>query len=144
MKFCDERIQRHLLNGGKIKKADSGIGWDYRPIKLDGELLVFADNGDDYIITKDDLINDWEIIGPEYDWDKIIEDKVLCVFNYINDPNDLYGLYPILGYLKEYKLDEDYKFTGVMIDSCKADFKQCKPFNPSDYNIIKDLKEYEE
>lgn len=62
MKFCDERIQKHLLNGGKIKKAKSDIGWDYRPIKLDGELLVFADNGDDYIITKDDLINDWEII----------------------------------------------------------------------------------
>lgn len=66
MKFCDEIIQKHLLNGGKIKKTESDIGWDYRPIKLDGELLVFADNGDDYIITKDDLINDWEIIGPEY------------------------------------------------------------------------------
>ena len=56
MKFCDERIQNHLLNGGTIRKIKSKAGWNYRPIKLDDEVLVFADNGDNYVITKDDLI----------------------------------------------------------------------------------------
>ncbi len=25
MKFCDEKIQKHLLNGGKIKRANSRV-----------------------------------------------------------------------------------------------------------------------
>ena len=72
MRFCDERIQKHLLNGGKIKRVSKNKGWDYRPIVLDDELLKFTDNGDDYIITKRDLTsNDWEIIEPEYKWEKL-------------------------------------------------------------------------
>lgn len=134
MKFCDERIQRHLLNGGKIKKAESGIGWDYRPIKLDGELLVFADNGDDYIITKDDLINDWEIIGPEYDWDKIIKDKILCQFwDEIEDADE-----PRVGYLARKTAE------GFYINGWDFLWKNCKPFNPADFNIAKNIKDYEE
>lgn len=138
MKFCDEKIQKHLLMGGKIKRKSDNF-----PVFLN-EYGNMCYQDMYYTINKNDLTaDDWEIVEPEYDWDKIIKDKILCVFNYINEPNDLYGLYPILGYLKEYKPDEDYKFTGVMIDSCKADFKQCKPFNPADYNIVKDLNGYE-
>ncbi len=51
--------------------------------------------------------------------------------------------YPILGYLKKYEPDEDYKFDGEMIDSYVANFRKCKPFNPAEFNIAKDLKEYE-
>lgn len=143
MKFCDEKIQEYLLNGGKIKRIDDKCRFEYREVMLIDDVLRFADEEKEPCeIGRSDLIaNDWEIVEPEYDWYKIIEDKVLCVFNYIDDPNDLYGLYPILGYLIKYKPDEDYKFTGVMVDSCKADFRKCKPFNPTEYNIAKNLKD---
>ena len=78
MKFCDERIQKHLLNGGKIKRKNSNFS-------------IFLNENEDlcyqfectslYYLTKQDLTSeDWEIIEPKYDWDKIIKDKVLCVF----------------------------------------------------------------
>lgn len=145
MKFCDERIQQHLLNGGEIKRNDDKYWFNFRSMKLIDDKLCYTDGGKEHCeLNKDDLTSDdWEILKLEYDWNKIIKEKVLCVFNYIDNSDDLYGSYPILGYLIEYKHDEDYKFTGVMIDSCKADFKQCKPFSLTDYNIAKNLKEYE-
>lgn len=143
MKFYDERIQNHLLNGGKIKRSSEPF-----IIFFDGtgNLCYECSNYNiSYTINKKDLLaDDWEILNTEYNWNKIIKEKVLCIFNYIDNSNDLYGSYPILGYLIEYKYNEDYKFTGVMIDSCKANFKQCKPFNPKDFNIAKNLKEYKE
>lgn len=81
MKFCDKRIQKHLLNGGKIKKSDCGI-WKYRPILIDDDgVLVFADTEEYYTLSKQDLTaNNWEIVEPEYNWDKIIKDRILCQF----------------------------------------------------------------
>lgn len=42
MKFCDERIQKHLLNGGKIKRNDnelwSAITANLTLLKLRGRL----------------------------------------------------------------------------------------------------------
>lgn len=136
MRFCDERIQKHLLNGGKIKKVSKNKGWDYRPIVLDDELLKFTDNGDDYIITKRDLTsNDWEIIEPEYKWEKIIKNKVLCVFSNTEDFKDA-----VITMLKEKNNDDDsYSY----YTTCGFCYEYCKPFNPADFNIAKDLKEYE-
>lgn len=133
MKFCDERIQKHLLAGGKIKRVSSNKDWSYRPILLDDYFLIFADNGDDYNITKQDLTaDDWEIVEPEYDWDKIIKDKVLCVFGY-NQQEQYY----IVGYLEKIESDGRFKLLDGM------SYNHCKPFNPAEFNITKDLKEYE-
>ncbi len=87
-----------------------------------------------YILTRYDLItDDWEIVEAEYDWDKIIKDKILCVFSDHDDDQ-------VLGYLKSLtdSTDEKYNFwttNGVP-------FVNCKPFNPADFNIVKDLNEY--
>ena len=140
MKFCDEKIQKHLLNGGKIKRES----YDFLMSMDDNNGRLNYQCNDAYCINREDLTaDDWEIVEPKYDWDKIIKNKVLCVFNGINNHNDLYGIYPILGYLVKYNENENYKFTAVMIDSCRAEFINCKPFNPAEFNIAKDLKEYE-
>lgn len=140
MKFCDKKIQECLLNGGEIKRES----YDFLMSMDDNNGRLNYQCNDAYCINREDLTaDDWEIVETKYDWDKIIKNKVLCVFNGINNHNDLYGIYPILGYLVKYNENENYKFTAVMIDSCRAEFINCKPFNPAEFNIAKDLKEYE-
>lgn len=141
MKFCDKEIQNHLLNGGKIKRTCDNRDWDYRPIKLDDELLEFADNEDDYVITRDDLTaTNWEIVELEYDWDKIIKDRILCLF--WNDDYDDYKL----GYINK-NFNDGLLQCDVLGENTfhihMYNIKNCKPFNPAKYNIAKDLKEYE-
>ncbi len=132
MKFCDERIQMHLLNDGKIKRS----GADY---------LIYLNGNNDtvcckhgyisvYIFKREDFTtDDWEIVEPEYNWDKIIKDKVLCVFS---DDEDR-GTYVISPLIKV----EGKGFSFMTIE--ELSYSHCKPFNPADYNIAKDLKEYE-
>lgn len=133
MKFCDERIQKHLLNDGKIKR----VLWDFC-LFFDGKDL-FIKKGEKTAIfargfIKEELqANDWEIVEPEYDWEKIIEDKVLCVFS---DDEDR-GTYVISPLIKV----EGKSFSFMTIE--ELSYSHCKPFNPADYNIAKDLKEYE-
>lgn len=141
MKFCDEKIQKHLLNGGKIKRRSCNF-----PMLLsnNGSFCYKCDYIHSYCLSKQDLTaDDWEIIEPEYDWDKIIKDKVLCVFEDMFNVEDLDCDYPILGYLLNYDFNEDYKFECKMIENRKAHFGKCKPFNPTEFNIAEDLKEYE-
>lgn len=135
MKFCDERIQKHLLNGGKIKRVSDNGGWDYRPIILDDDCLRFADKSDEYYkLDKEDLTDDtWEIVRPEYNWQKIIKDEILCVF-WDSDPKAC-----AIGYLKYCDLSAVFKYRRD--DS--TGFQNCKPFNPNDYDITDNLKEYE-
>ena len=61
MKFCDERIQRHLLNGGKITHSDL-----HYPIFLRGGTICFKNGSGEilsYSISEDDLTtDDWEIV----------------------------------------------------------------------------------
>lgn len=133
MKFCDERIQKHLLNGGKITHSDL-----HYPIFLRGGTICFKNGSGEilsYSIREDDLTNDdWEIVEPEYDWDKIIEDKILCQFwDELEETNT-----PCVGYLTKKTVDGFYKSEWY------CSWKHCKPFNPKDFNIAKDLKEYEE
>lgn len=129
MKFCDERIQKHLLNGGKIKRRNIEV-----LVSLNKEKRLSCDCSKFYILTQYDLMyDDWEIVEPEYDWDKIIKDKVLCVFSHQEN--------------FEYKaittLDRRDNQDGIYYTSQGVLYRYCKPFNPADFNIIKDLKEYE-
>lgn len=129
MKFCDEIIQKHLLKGGKIKKNDIEV-----VVSINEEKRLSCDCSGHYILTQYDLeADDWEIVEPEYDWDKIIKDKILCQFwdeiKYTDEP--------YVGYLTQ-KTAEGFYRNGW---DCK--WKYCRPFNPTDYNIAKDLKEYE-
>lgn len=120
MKFCDEIIQNHLLAGGEVKRVNENTG--YRSMRI----------GDDYQLDRDDLIaDDWEIVVPEYDWDKIIEDKILCLFS------DHKGFkYNIFSTLR--MRDNNFYYTDN-----GTTYKYCKPFNPAEFNIAKDLKDYE-
>lgn len=129
MKFCDERIQNHLLNGGKIKRRDFDL-----EIGLNKDKRLSCDCSRYYILSQYDLtVDDWETVEPEYDWDKIIEDKILCVFSH--QENFEYKTISILSKKDE---DNDCYFT-----SQGTRYRYCKPFNPAEYNVAEDLKEYE-
>lgn len=131
MKFCDKKIQECLLNGGKIKRKleiyEVVIGFDKSG-------FIFDSDGDVYQFGKSDIAaNDWEIVEPEYDWNRIIKDKILCVFS---DDEDR-GTYVISPLIKV----EGKGFSFMTIE--ELSYSHCKPFNPADFNIAKDLKEYE-
>lgn len=129
MKFCDERIQKHLLNGGKVKRRDIDV-----VVSINKEKRLSCDCSKFYILTQYDLIyDDWEIVEPEYDWDKIIEDKILCQFwDELEETNT-----PCVGYLTKKTVDGFYKSEWY------CSWKHCKPFNPKDFNIVNNIKEYE-
>ena len=131
MKFCDERIQKHLLNGGKVKRR---LGSCNIIMYIGKNGFIFDNSGSFYVFCEQDLISDdWEIVESEYDWNKIIKDKILCVFSHQEN--------------FEYKaittLDKIDNKDGTYFTSQGTWFSFCKPFNLSDYNIAKDLKEYE-
>ena len=129
MKFCDERIQKHLLNGGKIKRRDFDL-----EVGLNKDKRLSCDCSAYYILTQYDLtVDDWEIVEPEYNWDKIIKDKVLCEF--WDDFEDKEN--PTVGCLTKKTAKGFYK------SECDFSWKCCKPFNPKDFNITKNIKEYE-
>lgn len=129
MKFCDKKIQEHLLNGGKIRKRDIDV-----VVSINKEKRLSCDCSKFYILTQYDLIcDDWEIVEPKYNWDKIIKDKILCVFSH--QENFEYKMISILSKKDE---DNDYYFT-----SQGTRYRYCKPFNTADFNIAEDLKEYE-
>lgn len=131
MKFCDERIQKHLLNGGKITHSDF-----HYPIFLRGGMICFKNGSGEilsYSISEDDLTDDdWEIVEPEYDWDKIIKDKILCVFSDTDD----FKTFVISTLVK-------IEYNGFAFKTNEElSYGYCKPFNPEKFNIAKDLKEY--
>ena len=129
MKFCDERIQKHLLRGGKIT-----LPFFDSPLYYNDFSLVFKYNNKEkvYCLNKKDLTtDDWEIVEPEYDWDKIIKDKILCLFS---DNKDF--KYNIFSTLRMKDNNLYYTDNGTT-------YKYCKPFNPADFNIAKDVKDYE-
>ena len=129
MKFCDERIQNHLLNGGKIKRRDFDV-----EVGLNKEKRLSCDCSGYYILTQYDLtVDDWEIVEPEYDWDKIIKDKVLCIFSH--QENFEYKMISTLN-----RIDKD---NGCYYTTQGTWSRYCKPFNPNNYNIAENLKEYE-
>lgn len=134
MKFCDKRIQKHLLNGGKIKRESC----NFLMFLGDDGLLCYQSNGCVHTccISKKDLTaDDWEIVEPEYNWDKIIKDKVLCVFW----DDESYSRVPIVvGLLSKVNENKTFRVADRFVS-----FQNCKPFNPADFNIAKDLKEYE-
>ena len=129
MKFCDERIQKHLLNGGKIKRRDFDV-----EVGLNKEKRLSCDCSRYYILTQYDLTaDDWETVEPKYDWDKIIKDKILCVFSHQEDFE-----YKMISTVNKKDEDNDCYFT-----SQGTRYRYCKPFNPAEYNVAEDLKEYE-
>lgn len=131
MKFCDERIQKHLLSGGKIKRRDIDI-----IVNIDKDKRLSCCSNSVHILTQYDLIYDgWEIVEPEYNWNKIIEDKILCVFNDYEDFSSLC----YVGLLKEFNNENELPFKR----KDGLDFRYCKLFNPAEFNIAKNLKEYE-
>ena len=131
MKFCDEKIQKHLLNGGKVKRP-----FFSSPLYYNDSSVVFKYNDKEkiYCLNKIDLLAyDWEIAEPEYDWDKIIKDKILCQFwNELKEIDP-----PIIGYLTK-KTAEGFCGKGWY-----CSWEHCKPFNPADFNIAKNIKDYE-
>ena len=128
MKFCDKKIQNHLLSGGKIKTKSDNL-----PVFLNKYgSMRYKDMY--YSINKNDLTaDDWEILESDYDWNKIIKDKILCVFSLQKNFE-----FKTISMLSKKDEDNDGYFTSQGMW-----YKYCKPFNPADFNIAKDLKEYE-
>lgn len=129
MRFCDEIIQKHLLNGGKIKRRDLDT---IICINNNKRLSCGRPFNSLYILTENDLtVDDWEIVEPEYDWDKIIEDKILCLFS--DNKGFKYNIFSTLR-MKDNNLY--YTDNGTT-------YKYCKPFNQAEFNIAKNIKDYE-
>lgn len=131
MKFIDKAIQDHLLNGGKIKRAKHVY-----PMFLSEHLAKlsyrYIDKIVEYSLTEDDLTsNDWEIVEPQYNWNKVIADKVLCVFS-----DNKYYKNVIISTLTQQDRNIRYYTAG----GCW--FRYCKLFNPEEYNIAIDFEEY--
>lgn len=131
MRICDEKIQKHLLHGGKIKRK---LETYEVVLHINKNCLFLDDDGDVFNIGITDLMfNDWEIVEPEYNWDKIIKDKVLCMFyDNVEDMEDSH-----LGYLTKKTICGFYRNDGFCA------WRHCKPFNPAEFNIAKNIKEYE-
>lgn len=133
MKFCNEKIQKHLLSGGKIKRKSDNF-----PVFLNDNNGLLSYQSDDYTRTscinkKDLTADDWEILRPEYDWDKIIKDKILCQFWYELEVTDT----PIVGYLTKKTAD------GFQGKGWYCIWKHCKPFDSVYFNAAKNIEEYE-
>lgn len=70
MRFCNKKIQKHLLKGGKIERTMGlwYVGFEYtQAIYLDEWLKTCksenSDEGDHYCLTDEDLAtDDWKII----------------------------------------------------------------------------------
>lgn len=130
MKFYDEKIQNHLLKGGKIRNNTYEGSY---VIYIDDNLIIKKDNGEYYTIKGQDLASDkWEIVETKYNWDKIIKDKILCVFSDCED-FDSFNISTLV--YVNYKNDT-YKTNENMI------YSYCKPFDYEEYNVAEDLKEY--
>ena len=132
MKFCDKRIQNHLLNGGKIKRESC----NFLMFLNNKGFLCYQSDGPVHtccINNKDLTADDWKIVESEYDWDKIIKDKILCVFSHQEDFE-----YKMISTVNKKDEDNDCYFT-----SQGTRYRYCKPFNPAEYNVAEDLKEYE-
>lgn len=131
MKFYDEIIQKHLLKGGKIRNNTYEGSY---VIYIDDNLIIKKDNGEYYTIKGQDLSSErWEIVETKYNWDKIIKDKILCVFS---DNKDFKTFNISTLVYVNYKNDT-YKTNDDMI------YSYCKPFAYEEYNVAEDLKEYE-
>lgn len=129
MRFCDEIIQKHLLNGGKIKRR---LGSCNIIAHIGENGFIFDNSGSFYIFCEQDLTaDDWEIVEDDFDWDKIIEDKILCVFSNYKDFRS--GHISIVS-----KVDLGFFYT-------KEDktYPYCKPFVVDEYNIAKKLADYQ-
>lgn len=131
MKIYDEKIQKHLLYGGKIKRE---LETYEVVLHIDENRFFLDDDGDIFNITITDLMyNDWEIVEPEYDWDRIIKDKILCEFwDEIEDKEN-----PCVGCLSKKTVEGFYR------NGWDCFWKCCRPFNPNDFNVAKNIKDYE-
>lgn len=140
-KFIDPEIQAHLLKGGKIKRKEFNC-----VIFLDekGVLVHKAEWQNAPSVALDlrriDLMeDDWIIVESRYNYKKIIQDKILCLF--WNHPSEGYTI----GFLEKNNLISYCPFSAEIItDEGKkyALFQNCKPFNPADFNIIENIKDY--
>lgn len=129
MKFCDKKIQDHLLAGGKVKRPSF-----WKPIYSNRFNLVFQDNDNVekvYWLDREDLTaDDWEIVVDFYD--DFITNRFLCFFWNENEPYDI-------GYLKSYNNYKDYPFYGeVLRNGCTSTsyYQHCKPVEGKKFNIL--------
>lgn len=133
MKFCDKEIQEYLLKGGKIIRNGLAVPIFIRKNDIAKLLYSKYPQGlEVYTITGVDLEdNTWEIVEPEYDWDKIVKDKVLCVF--WNNNSDNYAIGHIIKVLD----NNCHKFVSETYGKNQVrgiHWLHCKPFNPADFN----------
>ena len=130
MKFYDEKIQNHLLNGGKIRNNTYEGSY---VIYIGDNYIIKKDNGEYYTIKGQDLSSDkWEIVETKYNWDKIIKDKILCVFSDCED-FDSFNISTLVNV--DYKNNTFKTNEGII-------YSYCKPFDYEEYNVAEDLKEY--
>lgn len=129
MKFCDNVIQNHLLNGGKIKRR---LGSCNIIAHIGENGFIFDNCGSFYAFCENDLkANDWEIADGYYE--DLIANRNLCFF--WNESTDNFNI----GYLIKIKNDNSYHFGAEILRNgytVPNFFKNCKPLNAKDYNIM--------
>lgn len=134
MKFCDKEIQEHLLKGYTVRYKRPMLGTYANVRMVEGQLKYFPAPTftasyivDNYTLTDDS----WEIVEDDFDWDKIIEDKILCVFSDYKD-------------FRSARISNVSKVSSDLFYTREGkNYNYCKPFVPSEYNIVKNLADYQ-
>lgn len=130
MNFFDAKIRNHLLAGGTIKRKNwcTSIGFDKY-----GQLRWKDKNGYLYEVVMSDLkADDWKTTRPVYDYEKIIQDNVLCLFWDIGKEPYTIGTLD--------KFDGSYPFLYHRHNG--SYYECCEPFNPKMHNIVTDVNKY--
>lgn len=134
MNFFDAKIRNHLLAGGIIKRKNWSISIGFDKY---GQLRWKDRNGYLYEVVMSDLkADDWKITRPMYDYEKIIRDKVLCLFWDIGNGNEPY----IIGTLD--RVDDYSHYPFIYHRKNGSSYECCEPFNPKMHNVVTDVNKY--
>lgn len=130
MKLTDKNIIEALKAGKKIRINK----YPSREAKLINGYLEYCDNHKEVLVWVDLLErDDFEIVKPEIDWDKIIKENFLCKFwDGLERPDVLYHV----GILSNFD-----KTIQTFTDRAGTDWRHCRPLRADEVKLLDEEKE---
>lgn len=131
MKLTDEKI---------IEALDAGkrIIMDGCELEASRDWLRFHNTGYVVLFSLDLIKSDnFEIVEPEIDWDKVIKEKYLCKFWDKDEEPTRENDYTI-GFLGSYFAEYDLKFEN---SCCYSYWKYCRPLRAEEVKLVTNEKE---
>lgn len=127
MKLTDKKVIEALKAGKQIKDTHGNL---YKLNK--SNIVCDAGTGDMLVMGIRALSTDFEIVGPEIDWDKVIKEKYLCRFwNRGDDP------------LKRIHFGTLTRIAGdsFFVDQEMNYWNSCRPLRTDEVKLVTDEKE---